>query len=193
MRIGIDIDDTICDTWEFLIPYLSKHFNVDILELKNSNKIYYEACNCTFLEYCNFIKQHSKIWALQYQLKPNVKEVIEKLKQEGHTIIFITARSINGYDDPYQTSLEYLNKNSISFDKLIVNKSDKASVCLEEKIDLFIDDSVSNCKSVSALNIDVLLFATNHNKNFSKFKKVYNWLEIYNEIEKVNNNGRKIN
>ena len=29
MRIGIDIDDTICDTFDFVLPYCCKYYGVD--------------------------------------------------------------------------------------------------------------------------------------------------------------------
>ena len=193
MRIGIDMDDTICDTWNYLIPYISDYFHININDLKNSNKVYYEACNCTFLEYCNFFRQNSMSYALNYPLKNNAKEVLKKLKQDGHTIIFITARSTNGYDDPYKVSAEYLIKNEIPFDKLIVNAIKKEEVCVAEGIDLFIDDSVDNCTKVAKQNINVLLFAARHNKDCFKFNKVLDWLEIYNKIERINDNGRENN
>ena len=34
MRIGIDIDDTICDTWEYSLPFFSKYFEINLDELK---------------------------------------------------------------------------------------------------------------------------------------------------------------
>ncbi len=30
MRIGIDIDDTMADTFDYLMPYISEFFNIDI-------------------------------------------------------------------------------------------------------------------------------------------------------------------
>ena len=42
MKIGIDIDDTITNSWECLIPYYSKLFNIEEEVLRNS-KPYYSA------------------------------------------------------------------------------------------------------------------------------------------------------
>lgn len=189
MRIGIDIDDTICDTWEFLIPHLSEYFKIDIDKLKNVQDAYYKACNVTLDEYCKFAKQYYPQFVMEYKPKKNVKEVIEKLKNAGHEIIFITARSTKGFDDPYKVSLEYLNNHEIYFDKLIVNVNDKSKECLEEDIDIFIDDSIDNCKEIADKGIKVLLFDASFNKNCSLFKRVLNWNQVYEEIEKVKNNG----
>lgn len=191
MKIGIDIDDTICDTWEFLIPYLSAYFKINIEELRNSSLPYYEACHCTFDEYCVFAKKYYLKISQQYKLKDYVVEILNRLKKEGHHIIFITARSSAGFDDPYKASIDYLKNNKIPFDKLIVNAKDKARICVEEKIDLFIDDSINNCIAVSSKQIPVLLFNTSYNQNCLLFKRVFDWKEVYIEIEKVNNNGRQ--
>lgn len=189
MRIGIDIDDTICDTWDFLIPHLSSYFKIDINKLKNVQDAYYTACNVTFDEYCEFAKKYYPKFVMDYKLKENVKEIIEKLRNDGHEIIFITARSNKGFANPYKSSFDYLNKHNIYFDKLIVNIKDKAEKCLEEKIDIFIDDSVDNCKAISDKGIKVLLFDASFNKKCSLFKRVLDWNQVYEEIEKVKING----
>lgn len=190
MRIGIDIDDTICNTWDYVIPYLSRHFNISIDNLKNSDKSYYEASNCTFLEYCEFAKKYYSIISLKYKIKPNVRKILKKLKADGHEIIFITARSINGFYDPYKSSLKYLDKHKIPYDKLIVNIKEKAPRCLEERIDLFIDDSIHNCMEVASKKIPVLLFDASYNKKCTLFKRVFSWKEIYKEVERMESDGR---
>ena len=40
MKIGIDIDDTITDTWKTLIPIYSKVFNKDLNLLSKSAPYY---------------------------------------------------------------------------------------------------------------------------------------------------------
>ena len=55
MRIGIDIDDTICETWEYVKPIYKKHFNLSDEEL-NKNK-YSRVLKCTIDEYYDFIKK----------------------------------------------------------------------------------------------------------------------------------------
>ena len=40
MNIGIDIDDTITETSEFLMPYIAKYFSIDIDYLKKNNICY---------------------------------------------------------------------------------------------------------------------------------------------------------
>jgi len=75
--------------------------------------------------------------------------VIHNLKELGHTIIIITARTDEFHDNPYRQSKEWLEKNNIEYDKLVVNARDKGMACIEEKIDLYIDDNLNNCIRVN--------------------------------------------
>ena len=34
MRIGLDIDDTICNTFELALPHICEHFNLDYKEYR---------------------------------------------------------------------------------------------------------------------------------------------------------------
>ena len=135
-----------------------------------------------FPNYSIFAEEKYKYIVGQVEIKDNAVNVINKLHDEGNEIIFITARHYGEYDDPYEITFKYLSKHGINFDKIITNRLDKGKVCKEENIDLFIDDSVSNCKMVSEEGIDVLLFDAQFNKNDDKFKRVYNWDEVYNII-----------
>ena len=40
MNIGIDIDDTITETSDFLMPYVAKYFSIDLDYLKKNNICY---------------------------------------------------------------------------------------------------------------------------------------------------------
>ena len=63
---------------------------------------------------------------------------------------------------------------------------DKWKTCYENKIDLFIDDSINNCLNVLEYGIDTFIFDNIYNKN-TKIKRVKNWLEINKYIERINN------
>jgi len=182
MKLGLDIDDTICDTWESVIPYMAKYYNIDYEYLKNLNKVYEEALGIDFKEYCRFAKRFYGDIVPNAKLKNDVIEVLTNLRNHNVEIIFITARSNNGFDNPYKITYDYLVNNNVPFDKLIVGCKDKACVCIDNDIDLFIDDSINNCMSVLDKGIDVLLFETKANKHVKELKKVKNFKEIENIV-----------
>ena len=138
MRIGIDVDDTITNSWEELRPHYSRLFKVDEDILKQS-KPYYSSVKDKLGSLDEYFEKIVPIYdevIPQVELKDNVKEVIDKLSQDGHDIIFITARG-RGHTDPYKQTKDYLDRHKIKYDKIIVNAANKANVCQSEKIDLF--------------------------------------------------------
>ena len=179
MRIGIDIDDTITESWKYLMPIYSKEFNVRIDE---KTEPYYNAVKevATFDEYIEVNRKIENI-KKEVPLKKNVAIILKKLKKEGHMIIFITARG-RAYNDPYKFTKEYLDKYNVPYDKIIIDSWDKATVCKNEKIDLFIDDRPKHCEEVANSGIDVLMMETNYNKENNEIKKVKDWKEIYEYI-----------
>ncbi len=180
MRIGIDIDDTITNSWDYLMPTFSKHFNISIDE---NTLPYYGAVRdiVPFEEFSKFMNENEQELS-KIPLKENVVEVLNKLKQEGHQIIFITARG-KTYNNPYQFTKDYLDKYNIPYDKIVIDSWDKSIACKEEKIDLFIDDSPKHCKEVVDIGIDVLMMETKYNQEYNEFTHVKNWNEVYKYIQ----------
>lgn len=117
--------------------------------------------------------------------KPDAKKIIGKLKAEGHKIIIITARDESVYKGAFEFSSRQLKKLGIEYDKLFCS-FDKRKICAEEKIDLFIDDSVENLQMVKGAVKKVLLFNSKANKKQEcGFTRVSSWKEIYDFINSV--------
>ena len=187
MRIGIDLDDTITKTDEILFKY-AKMYNEEEKILFKINRGEWdwkkafgwdeEKCETFFLRYLKKIFEEAEI-------KENAKEKINALKNGGNKIIIITARDTKSLKEVHKVCENWLINNKVNVDKIVVDGEDKAQKCLENKIDIFIDDNVYNCESVyKNLKIPVLLMNSRYNKEYQNpnIKRVYNWNEIYNEI-----------
>ncbi|MCI8392321.1 MAG: hypothetical protein HFJ23_00125, partial [Clostridia bacterium] len=111
----------------------------------------------------------------------NAKETISKLRKAGHEVYIVTARDSEFHDNPYKLSKEWLDKNNIEYDKLIVNARDKAKICKDEKIDVFIDDKTSNCIDVSNIGAVAIRIA-NDNICYDDFITLKDWNAIYRYI-----------
>ncbi len=183
MKIGIDIDDTMAETFDYLMPYIAEFFKVDIKYLKDNN-----------ISYCNLpeeMKERELEFAQKYYdkvipntpFKTEVAEYIDKIKELGHKIVIITARDKTLYTDEYKTTIEELKNNNIHYDKLICD-FDKANACKNEKIDLFIDDSITNCNKVNKLGIETILFTSKSNiNNKTNLDRVDSWKDIYEKVK----------
>ena len=194
MRIGIDIDDTLTNVKEELIEAgenyarrLGKDIKVDKnFEDKNNNgNKWQEMFQFNYEELKYFLKDIQESITNQAKPRENVVEVINKLKNDGNEIIIITARDSEFHDDPYKYSKDWLDKNNIYYDKLVVNARNKEDSCIEEKIDLFIDDSESNCLKVNKAGIKTIRVCNEIEENNSNLICFNNWNDIYSYIQTI--------
>lgn len=194
MKIGIDIDDTLTDIKDSLTKAaqeyaisLNKNIenkDTEIVDIYNNGNIYQKLYGFNYEELKYFLGP------IQEEITNNAKpregcvEIIKKLHNEGNEIYIITARDSEFHIDPFLQSEKWLNNNSIYFDKLIVNARDKAKVCIENNIDLLIDDSISNCLNVKKYGIESFRICNKKIEN-SEIREFYNWNEIYNYINEM--------
>ena len=189
MNIGIDIDDTISETFATLIPY-SQKYSIEDLH-RNPQLDYNIECKHHFyIEMMNHWNEEesNNFWRKYYtemletiNIKNFAAETINKLKEEGHKIFIITARWDAPWNDTKQITADWLKKYNVNYDELIINCEDKSQIAKEKDIDIFIDDSLQNCQSVAKnANIKVLLMNTKANEKLSTdgIKRVFSWPEI---------------
>ena len=194
MRIGIDIDNTLTDIEDELenavkiyAKSLGKSEIADYIDLVDNNdgNIYQARFDFTYDELKYFLKDIQENITINALPRKDVVESIAYLRKKGNKIYIITARDSEFHDNPYKLSKEWLDKNNLEYDKLIVDARDKAKVCLEEKIDIFIDDSLSNCINVSNVGIKTIRISKDTEKQ-NDFVTLDNWNSIY---EYINNLG----
>ena len=194
MKIGIDIDNTLTEVqeelnkaaFEYAISLGKKIDNYDnpMEDIKNNGDTYRKKFQFTYEELKYFLKNIQENITNNAKPRENAKEVIDKLKKDGNEIYIITARDSEFHDDPYKLSKDWLDKNEIYYDKLIVNARKKSSICKNEKIDLFIDDQLNNCLSVQNAGIQTIMI-TDKTYNYDKIKQLKDWNEIYNYINMI--------
>lgn len=185
MRIGIDIDDTVTYSFEHLQPYIAEYFGTTLEELIEKNISYSTLPP-------EWQKQETEFGRVVYDkvilygaAKEGAAEYIAKLKEDGHEIIFITARTNRVYTDAKGISEEQLRRNNIPFDKVICTEA-KAERCVEEKIELLIDDTISHCEEAVKLGVKAIVFNGKANKDKkTSLKRVDTWEEIYREVSSL--------
>ncbi len=175
MRIGIDIDDTITNSHDYVI-YLKKKY----LPQYDSTKLLPDD---VFRE---FINKYDSLIHKNAPLKEGVVEAITYLKNAGHTIYIMSARG-NYSKTSYEDSQDYLLRHNIPYDKLICNVGTKVEAVKCEKIDLFIDDNAQVCNSLRNNNINVIKMKRHDDKE-ENLLTCANWEEIIKCI-KENFNG----
>lgn len=185
MRIGIDIDDTITDSWIYLIPHFTELYGIPAEELIKSFPYYRSVEHLiTKEEYFYNLRSLADKYMMDVPLKPGALEYLTKLHEEGNELIFITARGIE-YDNPYRITKNYLRKMHIPYNKIIVSAHDKSISCRDEKIDIFIDDSLVHCQEVADAGFKTLLFVNPYNAHNETFHHINSWEEAYHYIKEV--------
>ena len=196
MKIGIDIDDTAFITVNSMIKYADKY---DIEELGRKgingdfglikNRYYLKALYCWNDEQkFNFFDMYYKNVLEECILMPNADKVCKKLKEEGDSLYFITARLTNVKNcNTEEITKKTLLDNNIVYDELIVNANDKLEISKEKGIDLFIEDSYETCVELEKIGIKSILMTTKMNQNIDSenIKRVYNWAQIYEQIKNI--------
>lgn len=192
MRIGIDMDDTIADTYEVAFAYAQKY---TINELGRSGKIEnFKAEHHFYLknmhhwndeEEMNFFKLYYEEMIRQIKPFTFAVETIGKLKEEGNQIILITARWPAGNFDERQVTLDWLKENHIPYDEIVLDAENKAKVALERKLDVFIDDSFKNCTEVANAGIKTYIMNTRTNQGLEdkNITRVFSWPDILDKIK----------
>ena len=195
MKIGIDIDDTTFFTVKSMLKYgniFEEEISGKPIDRDNfgliKNRYYLNALygwdNETKFK---FFDKYYKNVLEECVMLPDANTVIQKLKEEGDTIHFITARLMNieGCDTEGITR-KSLDKYHIPYDSLNLHISDKLSFFKENKIDICIEDSFETCRQMTDNGIKSILMTTKMNCDVDnqEIVRVNNWNEIYEEIKK---------
>lgn len=194
MNIGIDIDDTISNTYETFLPYMKKFVEQELnrkLDLNLSSKInYYNIVGKYGLseeEARTFWKKYFILIIENVIPKKFSVEVINKIKEKGNKIVLITARFDDELVDVRVVTEKWLEANKINYDKLIINSQNKLEIAKQENIDIFLDDSIINCEMLKSGNIKTYMFSTENNKYYKNddIEKINSWDEFYEKIKEV--------
>ncbi len=196
MNIGIDIDDTLSNSFETIFAD-SQKFDIEVVGNDGKVNNYGKISNHYYIEnmYTWKEEQYEEFWTtyfikalIEATPKMYAKQVVQKLKQEGNHIYIITSR----YEDELYKNVEketknWLEKHGIIYDKLILNAQDKAKVAKEYKIDIFIDDSMAHCKKIQAQGIKAFWYTSVMNQGIEddELTRVYSWSQIYHLIHQL--------
>mgnify|MGYP003298846995 CR=1 FL=1 len=180
MKIGVDLDDTICRTTEIVQTCLekySKKYHVSPLDVMNDD---FEK-EKFFAEYIEDIYEH-------VEPKREVIKVLKRIHNRGNKIYIITARGSENFPkikNEKEITINWLKKHDIMTEDVItgVYGETKAKVCKDYQIDLMIDDDPYNYKKIVAQGIKCLLF-DDKEKFDLKEDYVTNWLQVEEYIER---------
>ena len=164
MNIGIDIDGVLTTDDEYLMDCISN--------------------------YCfeNNLDSFTDPYAYEFNIdnepaRKFASEVTKKLKSDGHHIYIITARHDCKKPEMKRRIENWLNKNNISYDKLICANVPKIKEIQENNIDIMIEDSPSTIPQINDI-VKVFCYDARYNKELklNNVTRVFSWYDIYSKI-----------
>lgn len=192
MRIGIDIDGCLTDISKFIADFGVKFCYENNIKY-NLKEDEYDEAKGLGISYENaekFWNKYLEYYSTKYQARKFASEVIKKLKEENE-IYIITARNEEGlpkevYGKMQNMVKKWLEDEEILYDKLIFTTGSKLPYCIENSIDIMIEDSPKNVKEISS-KIPVLCFDNPYNKNIEgdNIIRVYSWYDMLNNISQI--------
>jgi len=201
MKIGIDIDDTTVITIDSMINYGKKYAEEVLkqgpvkLNLGTIKDRFYMNALFGWTEETkfDFFNMYYKNVLEDVKPLPKAQEIINKLKEEGNEIYFISARitTIEGCNAE-EISKNTMHKYNIPYNKMIIGAYDKLDYCLNNNIEVFIDDSLEVLQELSKHGIKCYLMTSPVNRELDtqNIKRVHSWQEIYDDLNGVNNDTR---
>lgn len=185
MRIGIDIDGTITNLHNEIIKY-GLQYNDYILGKGIKNENAYRISEIFDWEKDDYVKLKKYIqMEVLNIIKPrdDVVEYLNNIKKLGHEIYIITGRKSTEMRDTYNETLNWLKTNNIPFDKFIIEESNKGKVCIENNIDIFVDDSLKHLNRVCDAGVKkIYIFDNVYNRENNKYNRIYSFRDLYYNV-----------
>ena len=181
MKIGIDIDDVITDTSKSIQNYIEQYDENGEISNYMEDVMRGDMTNPTikrfFADNCVAIFSNA-------QMKENANTIMQKLLEEGNEIYIITSRGEIKFKGSEKVTLNYFERHHIPYTKILWNSFEKAQICVDNQIDLMVDDSAKFCEEISEKNIGSILFTSSVNQNIPvTVPRVNSWLELQEKVK----------
>ena len=147
MKVGIDIDDTICNTKALQIDCWKEYYN------SNKNELFTEELpsniNSFGNPYIDLFWDTYRETFFSPELKDDVGDVINKLQSKGIKCYIITSRITEKYENLVGRLDEWLRGEGIKMDGFYTGIKDKAKFLVDNDIDVLIDDDIRHYNNVT--------------------------------------------
>lgn len=173
MKIGIDIDNTICSTDEVIDIKIKEYIKEHGM---SQEEFFGDSSNMD-----KFYKEKILEVIAEDPVKDDFLRVLNKLKVNNE-IIIVTARNetfVKTSQSMRKATMDWLAKNNIYYDKYFDDAyiEGKVKVCKDENIDIIIDDDINNYIAFKENGIKTLLF-DDRGKYLDVVDRVGSWKEV---------------
>ena len=181
LRIGLDIDGVVADSFPVFLRELNKHYGKDVKELDNYDMT--EIYGVEWDEMSQFFHDNMEYLFTTPKPMTGAVEGIKHILESGHEIIYVTARAPGSEEI---MTCKWFDDNNIYRDKTCFTGGlSKTFAVKENEIDIFVDDFMTNALEIASLGIPVLLMDSPYNQGKlpQGVTRCYCWDEILCQID----------
>lgn len=159
MRIGVDIDGVVSDSYPYWLQELNRHFGKDVKIITDYDM--HTIFDVPRSDMNDFFVSNVESLLFMPDIVVGAKEGIETLVKEGHEIIYVTARAPEEKD----VTLRWLAKGDIPHEHVLFSGfNSKVDLVKEWEIEVFIEDYHVNAQQIAEIGVPVFLLTTSYNQ-----------------------------
>lgn len=175
LRIGIDIDGTVCDNNQRFLDIMNKATNKN-LTLDDQYTFSLEELYGVSREFVRsvYTAEADYVFGTAPALEGAV-DVITRLRHEGAEVLFVTARDPRFFD----VTVRWLRSVNMPYDRIVLEPRKEKAV-IKYEIDVFVDDCWANAEAVALAGVDSIVFDAPHNRHYDhpRVYRLCNWREL---------------
>lgn len=181
LKIGLDIDGVVADSFVVFRRELNKHYGKEITKFDDydMSKLY----NVAWEDMSAFFAQNMEYLFSTPVPMDGAVATIHAWLREGHEIFYITARKCGAEE---RVTLKWFDQNNIPRAKAVfVGEASKTFAVKQFAIDIFVEDYLGNALEIAAAGVPVLLLDAPYNRGKTPrgVTRCYNWKEIKARID----------
>ena len=179
MNIGVDFDGVIADAIKLKQKFFKQELGIDV----NPEECSWEKLEGRVSEedYVRIVEGviYGTELCLQMEDVPDAREVIRKLRKDGHKVYIITSR----YDLQAEYAEKLMEMRGVEYDGMInTGKKPKRGVCEENNIGILVEDSPRKLVQARRPGMRAILLTRPYNADVELeegIERAENWEEVY--------------
>jgi len=182
MRIGVDIDGVVSDSYPAWLQELNLHYGKKITVINDYNM--HLVFDVPWDDMNSFFTDNVERLFMIAEPVCGAKEGIQSLLRAGHEIIYITARTLEEED----VTVRWLTMHGIPYEHvLFTGLRSKVDLVKQWGIEAFIEDYQVNATMIAETGVPVFLLDASYNQVdlSSGITRCQSWNEILEEIQRL--------
>lgn len=194
MIIGCDIDGVLTDLETYQLSAGEKYYKRPPVNVKGYKT--WQIFGVTEKDDERFWADNIFDYAKNLPVKKGAPGVINKLRNDGHKFVFVTARTYTAENTEKGKEMRnvvynWLKDNGVNYDDIVFSTEDKEKICVDLKLDLMIEDSPYNISYLKK-HMPVICMEAGYNEccRGDGVITCKDWSCVYDAVLKIAENGK---